>query len=341
MSRRGLNIRGIGMVGGFGQGSQAVLEAWEHRPGANAEVPVFTPAGEHHLPLYQVDVTPVKGYVKGGALRRMNRYARMGVLGASLALADAGYEAQGRNDLGLVIASGYGASKSTFDFLDTMIDDEGRCPSPTQFSNSVHSSAASHLSIVLQVGGPCLTVSQFEMSPISALLTAQTWLAEGRVNAVLFGAVDEYCPVLGYCYDRFYGASAHGPLQPEQWSQQTAVMGEGAAFLLLERTQEPGAYGTIESLDWCHTDAVSIDPQQGLVLGADGQICTARTYREWARQHAGPRIYSPLYGSLPGGQAFDIACAALAARAGKGETLVQSLKCDARNQCGVVSCRFT
>jgi len=337
----GMTIQGLGVVGGFGQGPQALLQAWSQGPGANAEVPVLTPEGERHLPLYQVDVTPVKDFVKGGALRRMNRYARMGVLGASLALADADFEAQGRNDLGLVIASGYGASKSTFDFLDTMIDDGGRCPSPTQFSNSVHSSAASHLSIVLQVGGPCLTVSQFEMSPISALLTAYNWLAEGRVEAVLFGAVDEYCPVLGYCYDRFYGTSARECMRPEQWSQQTAVMGEGAVFLLLERAQGRGRYGHIESLDWCSAESVTIDPKKGLVLGADGQVCTARTYRSWADQHPEPRIYSPLYGSLPGGQAFDIACAALLARNGHGDALVQSLKCDARGQCGVVTCRFT
>jgi 3-oxoacyl-[acyl-carrier-protein] synthase II len=336
-----LSVQGIGLVGGFGQGRAALLAACEGDPRANAQVPVLTPTGEQQLPLYQADVTPVREFVRGGALRRMNRYARMGVLGASLALVDAAYEAQGRNDLGLVVASGYGASKSTFDFLDTMIDDGGRCPSPTQFSNSVHSSAASHISIVLQVGGPCLTVSQFEMSPISALLTARQWLLEERVNAVLFGAVDEYCPVLGYCYERFYGASAQGPLQPEQWSRQTAVMGEGAVFLLLERARDEARYGCIESLDWCQAGAVNVDPGQGLVLGADGQVCTARRYRDWAARHPDPRIYSPVYGSLPGGQAFDIACAALMAQAGRGATRIQSIKCDARDQCGVVTCRFS
>ena len=259
MSQGGLSIQGIGILGGFGLGAEAVLKAWFRGGAANAEVSVLGPAGPCQLPLYQADVTALRQVVKGGALRRMNRYARLAVLGGTQALADAGWDARGRNDLGVVIASGYGASKSTFDFLDTMIDDDGRCPSPTQFSNSVHSSAASHLSIVLQVGGPCLTVSQFEMSPISALLTARQWLLEERVNAVLFGAVDEYCPVLGYCYERFYQDKAQGPLQPDQWSKQTAVMGEGAAFLLLTRSDQPGPYGSIETLDWSSADSVIID----------------------------------------------------------------------------------
>ncbi len=246
-----------------------------------------------------------------------------------------------RHDVGLVIASGYGASKSTFDFLDTMIDDDGRCPSPTLFANSVHSSAAAHLSIVLQLGGPCLTVSQFEMSPISALLTARQWLSQGRVEAVLFGAVDEMCPLLGYCYDRFFGSPTSEGIEPFAWDRQSAIMGEGAVFMLLTRDRSDIThYGFIEDLDWARAHNARIPDDHAVVLGSDGHICCANTYRQFSDRGSARTAYTPIYGSLPGGQAFDVAIAAMAAQAQSGPDRVCAVKCDKHGSCGIVTCGF-
>ena len=100
--------------------------------------------------------------------------------------------AESRERLGVIIASGYGALKTTFAFLDSYLDFGYACSSPTHFSNSVHNAAAAHVSMQLQATAPSLTVSQFEMSTASALLTAAQWLAERRVERVLLGAVDEH-----------------------------------------------------------------------------------------------------------------------------------------------------
>jgi 3-oxoacyl-[acyl-carrier-protein] synthase II len=327
-------------VGGFGLGKQALLEAWRHGGRPNGTVPIAGTSGPRQLPAYQVDIVPVGRFVSGTVSRRMNRFAKLAVLGAALALEDAGWEIPPRrNDIGLVLASGYGASKSTFDFLDSMIEGEGQYPSPTLFSNSVHSSAASHVSIVMELGGPCLTVSQFEMSPISALLTARDWLVEGRVEAVLFGAVDEICPVLGYCYDQFFGVSTSGPIEPFAWDKQTAVMGEGAAFLLLKRPQE-GHPATAISGSHLDTKPQLPPVDHLLVLGADGHTCYARDYRRLSELAARCTVYTPLYGSLPGGQAFDVAIAALAMELESEQRPICSVKCDAQGNCGVIECCF-
>ncbi len=340
MTEPRLTIAGVGLAGSFGLGKPALLEALRQGGKPNGTMQVTGPSGERQLPVYQVDVAAVSRFVSAAALRRMNRFARVAVLGAALALEDAGWEIPvRRNDVGLVIASGYGASKSTFDFLDSMIAGEGQFPSPTLFSNSVHSSAASHVSIVMELKGPCLTVSQFEMSPISALLTARDWLLEGRVEAVVFGAVDELCPVLGYCYECFFGADANGPIEPFAWNRQTAVMGEGAAFLLLQR-DGAARYGHIERLAWTQSRCFRAPTDRTLVLGADGHICSAGDYRRVAKDAVSPVAYAPVYGSLPGGQAFDIAIAAVAAEQGLGPPRICSVKCDAEGNCGVVECHF-
>jgi len=329
-------------VGGFGLGKQALLEALRRGGKPNGTVPVADASRPRQLPAYQVDIVPVGRFVSGAVSRRMNRFAKLAVLGAALALEDAGWEVPlRRNDIGLVLASGYGASKSTFDFLDSMIEGEGQYPSPTLFSNSVHSSAASHVSIVMELGGPCLTVSQFEMSPISALLTARDWLLEDRVEAVLFGAVDEICPVLGYCYDQFFGVSTSGPIEPFAWDKQTAVMGEGSAFLLLKRGREGHArYGYISEVTWTQSRSLTRPADRLLVLGADGHTCFARDYRRLSEQAQRCTAYTPLYGSLPGGQAFDVAIAALATEREVERRRICSVKCDAQGNCGVIECCF-
>jgi len=343
MTEPRLAIRGIGLVGGFGLGKQAALDALRAGGKPNGTVPVTGPSGPRELPAYQADVSPVSRLVAPAALRRMNRFAKLAVLGGALALEDAGWSVPlRRNDIGLVIASGYGASKSTFDFLDSMIDGEGQFPSPTLFSNSVHSSAASHLSITLELGGPCLTVSQFEMSPLSAMLTARQWLVEGEVEAVLFGAVEEICPVLGYCYDRFFEDAACGPIEPFAWDRQTAVMGEGAAFFLLTRERPDGAaYGHIERIAWTRSDRAAIPRDSLLVLGADGHTCCAADYRRFYEAAGDRTAFSPVYGSLPGGQVFDVAIAAVAAEHNPGRNRICSVKCDANGNCGVMECDFT
>ncbi len=328
-------------MGGFGVGKQALLESLRHGGRPNGTVSVADASGPRQLPAYQADLAPVSRFLSRAVSRRMNRFAKLAVLGAALALEDAGWEIPPRrNDIGLVLASGYGASKSTFDFLDSMIEGEGEYPSPTLFSNSVHSSAASHVSIVMELGGPCLTVSQFEMSPISALLTARDWLLEGRVEAVLFGAVDEICPVLGYCYDQFFGVAASGSIEPFAWEKQTAVMGEGAAFLLLKRGGEGHTYGHISGATWAQSRRFIPPGDCLLVLGADGHTCYARDYRRLAELAARCTAYTPLYGSLPGGQAFDVAIAALVMEQESEQQPLYSVKCDAQGNCGVIECFF-
>ena len=341
MTEPRLNIAGIGLVGGFGLGKEALLHALRNGGKPNGTVPVANPSGQRDLPAYQVDVSGVGRYVSAAGMRRMNRFAKLGLLGASLALEDAGWPIPvKRKDIGLVVASGYGASKSTFDFLDSMIDDNGSFPSPTLFSNSVHSSVASHLCITLELEGPCVTVSQFEMSPISALLTARNWLVEGRVEAVLFGVVEEICPVLGYCYDRFFGAEAYGPIEPFAWEKQTAVMGEGAAFMLLTLGDFDKRYGYIDRLLWTQSRNVSVPDDCLLVLGADGHTCCAENYQRLSDGVVSRIAFTPLYGSLPGGQVFDVAIAAMSSGQDLRYDKFCSVKCDAEGNCGVVECHL-
>jgi len=241
----------------------------------------------------------------------------MAVLAAAQALEDAGRVNDDHQNFAVVVASGYGASRTTFSFLDSVIDDGDACASPTLFSNSVHNAAAAHIAILLKANGPNVTVSQLEMSVPSALFAAGQLLQDRSVDAVIFGAVDEYCSVLGYCWERFFGPDHSAGMRPLDFKNQSAVAGEGAAFFLL--TPEDGdqpQYGYIDDVQMGH-GKISTPPigQNHLwVLGADGHRQSGAHYARHTPRSGQAAFYSPLYGSLPVGNAFDIAIAALSIR---------------------------
>lgn len=304
-------IQGIGLVGGFGCGLEDFAAALAG--GATPTRPAAFAGGE--IPALLADTAPLERFVDKRALRRIDHFSRLALLGAHLALEEAGLPALDRTRLGLIVATGYGATATTFAFLDTVHDGGDALASPTHFSSSVHNAAAAHAAILLGITGPNLTVSQFELSVPSALLAAQGWLAEGRVDAVLFGGVDEACAVLRYCRHRFFPEPSD-LIRPFAFDRQSAVPGEGAAFFLL--TAEAGAarYGRIVEVRQGNAAVRPpvLDAAPLYLLGADGHRECSAAYPRYLPAEARCSAYAPSYGSLPVGPAFDLAVAALACR---------------------------
>ena len=314
MNSQPMAIRGIGVVGGFGSGLHALEAALRGELPSPGQVAFSNDGREVVLPAFLADTEPLAEFLPKKALRRIDHYSRLALLGASQALADAGREDFDLERMGVVVASGYGATRTTFAFLDSVIDDGDRCASPTHFSNSVHNAAVAHISILLGITGPSLTVSQFEMSVPSALLSAATWLAEGRVDAVLFGGIDEYCDVLGYCWNHFFGSGDGGPIRPLELQRQSAILAEGAAFFVLTRADgAPSRYGTVQGIDIGHQSGQNLPVADDalLLLGVDGHRRCGSLYPRQIPAQADVVSYSPLYGSLPVGPAFDMAIGAL------------------------------
>ncbi len=138
------------------------------------------------------------------------------------------------------------------------------------------------------------------------------------------------------CYARFFGPPTSERIEPFAWDRQTAIMGEGAVFMLLTRDKGNAKhYGFIEDLCWAQTRDVRIPNDYALVLGSDGHACCANAYRRFSEHRSAKTAYAPIYGSLPGGQAFDVAIAALAAQARSGPDRICSIKCAEVHGCTV------
>jgi len=308
-----MQINGLGLVGGFGCGRGDLQQALLHGRAPLSHVELRG----HSFPLLQADTSPLETYLNKRALRRIDHFSRMALLGAFQAMADAEWSDPDPSRVGLVIGSGYGAMRTTFDFLDSVLDDGDICASPTAFSNSVHNAAAAHISIQLKMTGPSLTISQFDQSLVSGLVSAHQWLSEKRVDAVLLGVVDEYCSVAGYCWERYFNVQDARTMTPLDFTRTSAVAGEGAVFLLLQSDRDTKPrYGSISNVEMGNLSGsqpttVSSHP---LILGCEGSSLSGSVYQKHLAVDQPVACYTPLYGASPVTQGFDLAVAALALR---------------------------
>ena len=178
-----LAIQGIGVVGGFGNGIEALETALIQKKHRTQSVSIKTAQGPREMPAFLADTARLEDFINKKALRRVDHFSRIALLGSFLALQDAGQLEGDRHRMGLVVATGYGACRTTFAFLDSFYDSGDQFSSPIHFSNSVHNAAGANISMVLGITGPGLTVSQFEMSVPSALSQPESgWRKAGSIR---------------------------------------------------------------------------------------------------------------------------------------------------------------
>ena len=169
-------------------------------------------------------------------LRRADRFTRMAVMAAVDAwkVAEAACAGVALERVGMIVSSGFGPHCRGFKFLDGLIDEGDGATSPTDFSHSVHGAALAYISGLLDIRGPSLSVTDFEIGFEQSVQLAQCWLAEGMCDRVLIGAVDEVGEVLLHCASRMLNEAAE--VSP----------GEGAMFMVLG---PGGSSGAIAQLD--------------------------------------------------------------------------------------------
>lgn len=123
------------------------------------------------------------GLLPGNSFRRVPRLAKI-ALRAALEAVD-----PSSGPGALIISTAYGSITDTFEFLDSILRDGAELASPTAFSHSVANMAAAFVSKYLRVTGPCLTLTQPNLT--AALETASALLVSGQAASVLWGTVSE------------------------------------------------------------------------------------------------------------------------------------------------------
>jgi len=304
-----IKVQGIGPVGGFGAGVNDLLALFS---GTENLAGIYKPETARierdgkilELPWFRAKSSKIEEFIPKKKLRRIDRFSTLALLGASLAISAVGFSPGEVENTGIIVATGYGAAKTTFSFLDSFLDKGDSLSMPTHFSNSVHNAAAAHISILLGIKGPSLTVSQFDLSVPSAFFTAINWILEERVESVLVGGIDEYTSVLGYATAGFN----------EKSNASSAISGEGGCFFLLSREDKykKRGYCTLEK-------AAIFDPTRSPITMKHPVIMGSRGYGACN----GPKLdipcisYGFLYGDFPAAAAIDIGVGCLSLKNGK------------------------
>jgi hypothetical protein len=181
-------------------------------------------------------------------LRRADRFVRM----AALAALDAWTSAQRAagevpaEQVGLILTSGLGSHGRAFRFIDGMLDFGDAAALPTDFSHSLHGTATAYITELLALRGPSLTITDFESGVAQAFLLAQCWLARGRCQRVLVGAVEELGEVLLHCAAKVLG-------------DVPVIPGEGAVFFMLGSGAAPSGVRLSVVAQAPHLDLLLVD----------------------------------------------------------------------------------
>jgi 3-oxoacyl-[acyl-carrier-protein] synthase II len=312
-----LAILGIGPVCALGSGVEAFHKGLSGERLPQIETVPVGGGSNSKIHFYKAMVEGLERFVSSRSLRRLDSFTQMALLSSYLAIDDAEIEIKDKNRIGMVFGYGNGPIRTTFNFLDCIIEDGDENASPTLFATSVHNASVSQISIIMQFKGPCSTVTSFNQTLANVLLMSQYWLEEGITDYVLAGVGDEYCNVLGYAVNQFTSGTVK-ELKPFQLNQSTYIPGEGfITFLLSKKSHIAGKsskYGCLSRISVSCSLNEKLPEAEAFFLSTNGSSETGKTLKKLSfdkMPHIPVVSYSPSYGSMMTGAGFEIAAALL------------------------------
>jgi 3-oxoacyl-[acyl-carrier-protein] synthase II len=190
----------------------------------------------------------VKGFDATGRidpkeLRRMDRYAQLGVIAAQEAFADAGLSRNGLlDDFGVVFGSAAGGLSVLLEQQRILQERGIRRVSPTFVQNMLTDTASGHIAIALGLRGPNMAVVSACATGSGAVGEAFETIRRGDAEAVIAGGSEAVLlPVIyaGFCAMRAL-AQHEDPAQasrPFDRDRNGFVISEGAGALVLEELE--------------------------------------------------------------------------------------------------------
>ncbi len=222
-------ITGLGLWTGLGRGVEANRRAQAEGRSAQAPAPELAP--EEPVPPWasRVDRRALEGEDDPSS-----ELARLALAAAREALEGSSPAPRVRTALVFGCATGSLARRS-------LAHDRENPHFKKDFLDSLASAAADEVAQALGLEGPRLVISTACTSSLQAILVGRALLAAGLVDRVLAGGAELVEPSTFAGFRRL-GASSAGPCCPFS-SPPGMALGEGAAFLVLEREEEAARRG--------------------------------------------------------------------------------------------------
>lgn len=251
-----LAITGIGTVSPVALGHDAFLDALRDPAAARARAFSGPCAALPEAKLPSARAAEVRGFDASAFLgdkghRNFDRLTKYLIVAAKQALESAGLKrggafvgAVGPDRIGICSSTAYGSLDSITELNLVAELEDPRYINPARFPNTVINAAAGYVSIWEDLRAPNVTIVDGNCGAIDAVLTCETHLAHRRADAFLVGGGDVLSEPL-YVAMQKLGALAEGD---DEWEPGSADsrglhLGEGAAYLCVERKHEADARG--------------------------------------------------------------------------------------------------
>lgn len=182
-----------------------------------------------------------------------SRYCQMALIAAGSALDDAGVEFENSDRVGTVLATEFGPNESVEKHLTNLMRSGPTATSPITFSGTVMNVALGEIARHWNLRGPSTAVLGEQPA-----IYAFDLLRQGKADAILCGGVDEVRDVHVWAFWEAGVLPGSGALPPPRQhcfepKAEGLVMGDGSAFLLMERLEtahQRGANVYAEMLGW-------------------------------------------------------------------------------------------
>lgn len=296
-------IIGVSCLSTFGEGVSSLDEGLRGMKSPNlSKRKVKVKEEEYEFDICEVPFFDLNANISSAVERRMGQFCRILYKTVLMAIEDSKIQFSDFSKVGLIVGTGHGPSSTAAHYMSRLTKHGRMGASPMHFAASMHNTAASFISIALGITGPIYTVSELELTSVSAFDQARTWLKSSDLDYVIVAVGDEYNDFDGYrhCYERTM-------LSKEDYEPSLGrgvFLGEGAACLILAKDDgKSGRYSRISSSYLNSIDEVS---GEAFFVSYGGDVSTLD---EFQKITSGKEVKSNIshYGIFPTSAILDIA----------------------------------
>jgi 3-oxoacyl-[acyl-carrier-protein] synthase II len=241
-------ITGVGLVSPLGTGWDAFVAALAQWAGGDRDLfhgrPSLLDPAKITLPTAAECLDfDAKEYLGDKGLRNIDRLTKLLVVSAKLTLEAAGMKqgSAGRiapDRLGVCSATAYGSLEAITEAVQVTEFSDPRFLNPNRFPNTVTNASAGYVSIWEDLRAPNVTVVNGNCGSLDAVMSGAIHLQNDRADAFLVGGGEALSEALYAAFRKLNVlADAGRRCAPGRADSQGMLLGEGAAYLCLERPE--------------------------------------------------------------------------------------------------------